>query len=51
MRQQPETDELALVTEAQWHFHPHAFQKVNNGWGLTTNATDFAPEIGVMLSF
>lgn len=44
-------DEVALITEAQWHFHPRAFLKVNNGWGLTTNATDFAPEIGLMLSF
>jgi hypothetical protein len=24
---------------------------VNNGWGLTRNATDFAPEVGLMLSF
>lgn len=44
-------DEVALVTELQWHFHRRAFLKVNNGWGLTTNATDVAPEIGLMLSF
>lgn len=44
-------DEIALITGVQWHFYPHAFLKVNNGWGLTTNATDFAPEVGVMLSF
>lgn len=44
-------DEVALITELQWHFHRRAFLKVNNGWGLTTNATDFAPEAGVMISF
>jgi hypothetical protein len=44
-------DEVALITELQWHFHRRAFLKVNNGWGLTTNATDFAPEIGLMISF
>ena len=34
-----------------WHFHRRAFLKVNNGLGLTTNATGLAPEIGVMMSF
>ena len=28
-----------------------AFLKINNGLGLTTNATGLAPEIGVMMSF
>jgi hypothetical protein len=44
-------DEVELITEAQWHFHPRAFFKLNTGWGLTTNATDFAPEVGIMFSF
>jgi hypothetical protein len=44
-------DEVSLITEVQWHFHPRAFLKVNSGWGLTTNATDFAPEIGLMIAF
>jgi hypothetical protein len=44
-------DEVALVTEAQWHFHPRAYVKINNGFGLTENATDFAPELGIMLAF
>ena len=44
-------DEVALITEIQWHFLPRAFLKINNGWGLTRNATDYAPEVGVMLSF
>ena len=44
-------DEVALITEVQWHLLPRAFIKLNNGWGITRNATDFAPEVGVMLSF
>lgn len=44
-------DEVSLITEVQWHFHPRIFLKVNNGWGLTTNATDMAPEVGIMFSF
>ncbi len=44
-------DEVALITEAQWHFHRRAFLKLNNGLGLTTNATDVAPEIGLMIAF
>jgi hypothetical protein len=46
-----QTDEVSLITEVQWHFKPHAILKVNNSWGLTTNATDVAPEVGVMFSF
>lgn len=41
-------DEVELITEAQWHFHPRVFIKLNSGIGLTPNATDFAPEIGIM---
>jgi hypothetical protein len=44
-------DEVELITEAQWHFHRRAFLKLNTGWGLTTNATDIAPEVGIMFSF
>lgn len=43
-------DEVALITEVQWHFHPRAFLKASSGFGLTPNATDFAPEVGLMLS-
>jgi len=46
-----QVDEVELITEVQWHFHRRAFLKVNNGLGLTTNATGLAPEIGVMISF
>lgn len=41
-------DEVELITEVQWHIHPRVFIKLNNGLGLTPNATDFAPEIGIM---
>jgi hypothetical protein len=46
-----QVDEVSLLTELQWHISRHAFLKVNNAWGFTTNATDFAPEVGLMFSF
>ncbi|MGQ0641500.1 MAG: hypothetical protein ACT4P6_12170 [Gemmatimonadaceae bacterium] len=44
-------DEVALVSEVQWHVHPRAYVKIGTGIGLTPNATDFAPEIGGMFRF
>jgi len=44
-------DEIEFVNEVQWHFHPRAYLKVGTGIGLTPNATDFAPELGVMIRF
>lgn len=44
-------DEVELVTEAQLHLSPCVILKANVGWGLTDNATDFAPEAGLMMSF
>jgi len=41
-------DEVSLITEVQYHFGRHAYLKVNSSVGLTQNATDFAPEIGIM---
>lgn len=46
-----QVDEVSLLTELQWQPSRHATFKFNNGLGLTMNATDFAPEVGVMLSF
>lgn len=43
-------DEVALITEVQWHFHRRVYLKLNNGWGLTQNAAEFTPELGVMIS-
>jgi hypothetical protein len=44
-------DEVELITEAQWHISSHSFLKLNNAFGLTSKATDWAPEIGVLFSF
>jgi hypothetical protein len=44
-------DEISLLTEVQLHFSGHAYLKLNNGWGLTPNATDFAPEVGILFAF
>lgn len=46
-----EQDELSLITEAQWHLAPNAFVRFNNGVGLTSKATDWAPEVGIVFSF
>ena len=44
------TDELSLITEAQWHVSPNVFVRLNNGLGLTSKATDWAPEVGVVFT-
>ncbi len=44
-------DEVELITEAQWHLSDSIFFKFNNGFGMTSKATDWAPEIGFMFSF
>lgn len=46
-----ESDEYQLIGELQWHISPHAFLKLNSGFGLTEKAPDVAPEVGIMLSF
>ncbi len=44
-------DEVALITGIEWRFRPNAAFRLNNGLGLTENATTLAPEVGVMFSF
>lgn len=44
-------DELALITEAQVFLTPQIILKLNNGLGMTSKTTDFAPEIGIMFYF
>lgn len=44
-------DELSLITEAQWHILPHGFVRFNNGLGLTSKATDWTPELGILFTF
>lgn len=46
-----QVDEISLITEAQWSPSPRITFKFNNALGLTPNATDIAPEIGVVFSF
>jgi hypothetical protein len=42
-------DELSLISEIQWHFHKRAFLRLNSGFGLTAKATDWSPEVGVVV--
>jgi hypothetical protein len=39
------------VTNLQFHVSKHAFIRINNGFGVTSEAPDYAPEIGVLLHF
>lgn len=43
-----QVDEVELITEVQWQVLPHVVLKLNTGRGLTSKATDWAPEIGVL---
>ena len=43
--------ELSSIFELQWYFHKQAFLKLNTGIGLTREAVDYAPEIGIMFRF
>jgi len=43
-------DEISLITEAQWHVSRNVFFRLNNGIGITSKATDWAPEVGVLFS-
>ena len=43
-------DEIEGITEIQWFVRPNVVLKINNAFGLTSKATDWAPEFGVMFS-
>lgn len=43
-------DEVELITEAQWRIAPSVTVKLNNAFGVTSKATDWAPEVGVLFS-
>jgi hypothetical protein len=45
------SDEVSFIGEVQWHVTPQVFVKMTNGVGLTSKATDWAPEVGVVFSF
>lgn len=44
-------DEVELITELQWHITPSVFLKLNNALGVTSKATDWAPEVGCVFHF
>ncbi len=44
-------DEIAWVPEIQWRVTSNMFVKANIGFGVTSKATDFAPEVGIVFSF
>lgn len=44
-------DEVEAIVETQWHFAKFACLKLNSGFGVTSKATDWAPEVGVMFNF
>jgi hypothetical protein len=41
-------DEVELIAEAQLFLSRNVFVKLNNAFGVTSKATDWAPEVGVM---
>ena len=43
-------DEIEGITELQWFLRPNLVVKINNAFGLTSKATDWAPEFGLMFS-
>jgi hypothetical protein len=43
--------DVELIMELQWYLSPNVYLKFNNGIGLTPGADDWAPEIGIMISF
>jgi len=44
-------DEAALIADVQLHFFPIAFIRLNNSFGFTSKATDYAREVGVLFHF
>ena len=44
-------DEVEWINELQVRLLPRTTLKMNTGIGITPNATDVAPEVGVLFSF
>ena len=44
-------DEVELIAEAQIFLTPDLVLKLNNAFGITSKATDWAPEVGLLFSF
>ncbi len=47
---QGQGDELSLVTEAQWHISRRVFIRFNQEIGLTSRATDWEPQLGILFT-
>jgi hypothetical protein len=43
-------DELALMAEVQWHLARNVLLKLSTGFGITSKATDWAPEVGLLFT-
>ena len=46
-----EQDEVELIGEAQWHFSPRAYLRLNLARGLSNKAVDWGPDVGVVFAF
>jgi len=44
------SDEVSLITEVQWFLTPRVFLKLGTGFGLTSKATDWEPEVGIVFT-
>jgi hypothetical protein len=44
-------DEWEVIGEIQWHMARNVVLKMNSGIGITSKATDWAPEMGVLFGF
>jgi hypothetical protein len=43
-------DEVEFISEAHWFLRPNLYLKLNNAFGVTSKATDWAPEVGLMFA-
>jgi hypothetical protein len=43
-------DEIEAIPEVQWSVRPNVTLKLNSAFGVTSKATDWAPEIGALVS-
>ncbi|MGH8236384.1 MAG: hypothetical protein ACREXP_05095 [Steroidobacteraceae bacterium] len=46
-----EAEDLSLIAEAQLFLSRRMFLKLNSGFGLSSKVPDYAPEVGIMMSF
>ncbi|NII23833.1 hypothetical protein HB364_01990 [Pseudoflavitalea sp. X16] len=44
-------DEVSLISDLQFHINKNMFIRINNGFGITSKATDYTPEAGILFHF